>query len=582
MVVKKRVVEKSKLWIEAVLSIAFFVLIAYLSSFVFKRFDLTEEKRHTLTDTTIDVVKGLNDVVYLKIFLEGDFPADYQRLRQAVKEKLDEMRAYAGDNIQYEFINPSEAPDKKSREDMYGELVQKGLQYSALQIRNKDGVSEKIIFPGALISYRDREMPLQILQNQQRVTDAEMINRTINNLEYQLVNAIYQVRRLDKQKVAFLEGHGELSEMETKDLEVELKKYYDVDRVSIDGMVDALSRNVAGEGKRINRYDALIVAKPTEIFTEEDKYIIDQFVMNGGKMLWLIDAMQMDLDSLRATDLTMATPLRINLDDMLFNYGVRINRNLLLDRTCAPISLLTGPKGNERSELFPWYFAPILIPESSHPIVANVDPILTDFISSIDTVEAEGVTKRVLLTTSEYTRILKSPARVSFNIVAIDPDFGNSNRPHQPVGVLLEGEFTSNYKNRLPPEFYERNVLDYKEESVFTRMVVIADGDVVKNSVSPDGTKFRPLGFDPVIQRKMYGNKELLLNTINYLLGDESLINVRSRSVILRKLNDEKILKERYFWQALNIAGPIVITLLFGLGQWMWRRKRYVVKDKIK
>ena len=577
---KKRAVEKSKVWIEALLGIAFFVLLAFLSSFVFKRFDLTEEKRHTLTPTTINLVESLNDVVYIKVFLEGDFPADYQRLSQAVKEKLDEMRAYGGNKIQYEFINPSDAPDKKSREAMYGELVEKGLQYSSLQIRNKDGVSEKIVFPGALVSYRDKEVPLQILQNQQRVTDAEMINRTINNLEYALVNSIYQVQRLEKPKVAFLEGHGELSAMETMDFDTELRKYYDVDRLSIDGMVDALSRNVAGEGKRINRYNALIVAKPTENFSEQDKYIIDQFVMNGGKVLWMIDAMQVDLDSLRRTEMTMSTPLRINLDDMLFNYGVRINKNLLLDRTCAPISLLTGSKGNERSEFFPWYFAPILIPESSHPIVANVDPVITEFISSIDTVEALGVTKKIILTTSEYTRILKSPARVSFNIVAIEPDFGNSNRPHQPVGVLLEGEFTSNFKNRLAPEMYKERLLDFKESSTFTRMMVISDGDIVKNGVNPEGTKWRPLGYDPVMQRKMYGNRELLINAVNYLLGDENLINVRSRSVKLRKLNDEKLIKERYFWQSVNIGVPILITILVGIGQWVWRRRKYAVKPK--
>ncbi|NEN24324.1 gliding motility-associated ABC transporter substrate-binding protein GldG [Cryomorpha ignava] len=572
---KKRAIEKNKVWIEALLGIALFVLLAYLSTFVFKRFDLTEEKRHTLTPTTIDLVKSLDDVVYIKVFLEGDFPADYQRLSQSVKEKLDEMRAYAGDKIQYEFINPSEAPDKKSREDMYGELVKKGLQYSALQIRNKDGVSEKIVFPGALISYKNREVPLQILQNQQRITDAEMINRTINNLEYQFVNALYQVQREEKQKVAFLEGHGELSAMETKDFEIELSKYYDVDRLALDGMVDALSRNVAGEGRRVNRYDAVILAKPQEKFSEQDKYIIDQFVMNGGKVLWMIDAMQMNMDSLRTTDLTMATPLSLNLDDILFNYGVRINRNLLLDRTCAPISLLTGPKGNERSELFPWYYAPILIPEGTNPIVANVDPVITEFISSIDTVETPGVRKKVILTTSESTRILKSPARVSLNIVSINPDFGNSNRPYQPVGVLLEGEFTSNFKNRLPPDFYDAKLLDFKETSPLNRMLVIADGDIAKNGVSSDGTKFRPLGFDPAMQRKMYGNRELLINSVNYLLGDASLINVRSRSVKLRKLDDEKVLQQRYYWQAINIGLPVLIIVLFGIGQWIWRRRKY-------
>ncbi len=566
---------KGRLWLETLLGVVFFVLLAFISTFFFKRFDLTEERRHTLTPTTIDVVESLDDVVYVKVFLRGEFPADFQRLAQAVKERLDEMRAYAGSNIQYEFINPSEAPDQKSREAMYGELVKKGLDYTSLQITEKDGVSEKIIFPAALISYKDKEVPLQILQNQQRVTDAELVNRTINNLEYLFVNAIYQAQKSERARIAILEGHGELQPLEMRDLETELTKFYDVERLEMVGMVNALSRNIAGKGKRENRYDALIVAKPTEGFVEQDKYIIDQFIMNGGKVLWLVDPMAVDRDSLRNKDLTVATPLVTNIDDLLFTYGVRLNRDLLLDRTCAPISLLTGPRGNERSELFPWYFAPILIPQSSHPIVANVDPILSDFISSIDTIAAKGVAKRVILTTSPYTRILKSPARVSLNIVSINPDFGSSNRPSQPVAVLLEGEFTSNFKNRLPPEFLQQDFLDFKEKSIFTRQLIVADGDIARNPVSGDGTKFRPLGFDPVLGRKIYGNKEFLINAVNYLLGDASLINVRSRSIKVRKLDAEKTLQEGSFWQLANIIVPILFTLVIGIFTWIIRKRRF-------
>ncbi|MFT5596189.1 MAG: ABC-2 type transport system permease protein [Flammeovirgaceae bacterium] len=574
----RRTTSKSKVWVETLLGIVLLVLIGFISTIKFQRFDLTEEKRHSLTSSTIRLLEELDEVVYVKVFLDGDFPADYQRLRQSIREKLDEMKAYAGDEIEYEFINPSEAEDRKSREEMYGELVKKGLQYTALQIREKDGVSEKIVFPGALISFRDKEVPLQILQNQQRTTDAQMVNRTINNLEYSFVNAIYQVRESEPKKVAFIEGHGELSALETRSFQNELEKHYEVDRVDIGGMVNALSRNVAGEGKRVNRYDAIIVAKPTEEFTEQDKYIIDQFVMLGGKVVWMIDAMQVSMDSLLTSDVTMALPLRTNLDDLLFNYGVRLNRDILLDRTCAPISLLTGPRGNEREELFPWYYKPILIPNVSHPIAANVDPILAEFISSIDTVEAPGITKKVILSTSEYTKILKSPARVSFNIVSIDPEFGSANRPNQPVAVLLEGEFESNFANRLPPNFLNENLLDFRDKSTLTRQLVIADGDIAANPVNNDGTKFRELGFDAVLGRKMYGNTEFLVNAMNFLLGDATLINVRSRTIALRKLDDERVLQEREQWQMLNIGLPILITILFGLGQWFWRKRAYSKK----
>ncbi len=575
---KKQTGEKGRILLESLLGIVLFVALAYLSGFYFMRFDLTEEQRHTLTPTTIDLLESLDDVVYIKIFLAGDFPADYQRLQQSVKEKLDEMRAYAGDNVQYEFINPSESPDKKSREDMYGELVEKGLDFTSLQIREKDGLTEKIVFPGALISYKDKETSLQILKNKQRITDAELVNRTINNLEYEFVNAIHQVKSPRRQKVAFLEGHGELKPIETRDFQRELEQFYDVEHVEIDGYIHALSRSVAGSAQKERKYDALVVAKPTQAFTEEDKYVIDQFIMAGGKVLWLIDPMQIGMDSLRSTDMAMATPLHTNLSDQLFTYGVRLNHDLLIDRTCAPIALLTGPKGNERRELFPWYFRPVLVPTISHPVSANVDPIITEFISSIDTVESPGVQKRVVLTTSEYTRIMKSPVRVSLNIVSIDPDFGTSNRPFQPVAVLMEGTFRSNFANRMPPEFYNEKMLAFQEKSQFTRMLVVSDGDVVRNDVSPDGTKFTELGWDPVMRRQLYGNREFLINSMNYLMGDASLINVRSRSIRLRKLDSERIVSERGLWQAANIGLPILLTLLFGAVQWAWRRRKYARK----
>jgi ABC-2 type transport system permease protein len=578
MVMKKQSGERGRIVLEAILGIVLFIAIGYLSGFIFYRFDLTEEKRHTLTPVTIDLLEELEDVIYIKVFLAGDFPADYQRLQQAVKEKLDEMRAYAGENVQYEFINPSEAVDKESREAMYGELVEKGLQFTSLQIREKDGMSEKIIFPGALISYKDRELPLQILKNQQRVTDAELVNRTINNIEYEFVNAIYQIKSPKRPKVAIIEGHGELLPIETRDFQTELERYYDVEHLEIGGMVNALSKNVAGSGTRENRYDAIVIAKPIKPFSEQDKYIIDQFIMGGGKALWLIDPMEIGMDSLQSADVAMATPLNTNLDDLLFTYGVRLNKDLLIDRTCAPISLLTGPKGNERNELFPWYFRPVLIPGTNHPITANVDPILTEFVSSMDTVESVGIRKQVILSTSEYTRILKSPVRVSLNIVSIDPDFGNSNRPNQTVGVLLEGAFRSNFANRLPPNFLEERLFAFQEQGEFTRQLIIADGDIARNEVSPDGTRFRELGWDPVLKRRLYGNKEFLVNAMNYLLGDANLINVRSRSIKIRKLDDERIVAERGYWQVLNIGLPVVLTIAFGAFQWFWRRRRYARK----
>lgn len=561
--------------IELLVSITIVVLVGYISSFYFHRFDLTSEKRHTLTETTTDLMADLDDVVYVQVYLAGDLPADYQRLQQAIKERLDEMRAYSDDNLQYEFINPSASDSKTAREKMYGELIQKGLEYSSLQIRTKDGIKEQIIFPGALVSYRDKVQAVQILKNRKSASDGKMVNKAINNLEYELVNAIQQAVEPVRREIVFLEGHGELTAMQTRDLARELEASYNVGRVRLDGQVNALSKNIGSSNARKNKYDLLIIAKPDSAFSEKDKYIIDQFVMNGGKILWLLDPMQVDLDSLRSSNVTMAVARDINLDDMLFNYGVRLNHNLLLDRSCAPIKLLTGPPGNERYELMPWYFSPIIIPRTTHPIASNIDPVITEFVSSIDTVANGPDRKTILLRTSPYTRIFNSPARVGLGIVAVDMDFQNTTTPNQPVAVLLEGTFKSNFADRMAPEFLSQGIFDFTEKSDFNRMMVVADGDVARNDVSPDGTKFGPLGYDPYTRSVMYGNKEFLVNAVNYLLGDAGLISVRSRTIELRKLDEEQVLQQRSFWQFINIAVPVLLAILMGVVQFIIRKKKY-------
>ncbi len=562
--------------VQLLLSLVIIGALAWLSSAYFFRIDLTSEKRHTLTPYTIDFLENLDETIYVKVYLKGDYPAMFKKLEQATREKLYEMRAYSKGNLEFEFINPADVADEKTRNENFQKLVDLGLSYTSLQIREKDGVSEKVIFPSASVTYRLKSLPLQLLKSQERLPNQEMIQNSINNMEYELMNVFYQITSAEKPRIAFLDDYGTLDELEAGDLTRGLSDFYKVERIRLDSNISALTDRVGETNYRQNKYEALIVAKPTQPISDKDKYIIDQFVMHGGKVLWMLDGMQAHMDSLEGRDMTMALSLDLNLDDMLFKYGVRINKNLLIDRSCAPIGIMTGPMGNQQQmEFFPWYFKPLIIPELSHPIVSNLDPIVMEFVSSIDTLPRKDVRKTVLLTTSPYTRIMRSPVRVSLNIVRINPDFGNNNSPHQPVAVLLEGEFESSFKNRISPLLVKDEEFGFKEQSSPTRMLVVSDGDVGRNEVRRSRGQFYPLGFDRYAGRKMYGNREFLVNAMNYMLGDASLIAIRSRNTSLRQLDQERLLAERTLWQTLNIALPVLLIVLLGGLQWMIRRRKY-------
>lgn len=558
------------------IGLAIIVALILISGFAFERFDLTEEKRHTLTDSTVEMLEDLEDIIFVKVYLKGEYPAEFKRLEQAVRERLDEMKAYAGDNLEYEFINPSGSEDGEARNKFYQHLQDSGLQYTNITFQTKDGATEKIIFPGAIITYRDQSMPLQLLKSNERAVDPQMINNSVNNLEYEFAHIIRRVTTNDTPNIAFIHGHGESSRMETSDAEVILGESYPVDRVTIDGKLDALSFPIDDSGKRrMNKYELLIISDPDSAFSDADRFMIDQFIMRGGKVIWCIDPLGANMDSLRNQQQTMALPRELGIEEMLFQYGARLENNMLLDRSCAQIGITTGMMGNQpQIEMFPWYFKPIIIPRSPHPIVANIDPVVMEFVSSIDTIARPGIKKTVLLKSSEFTRILKSPVRINLNIVSINPDFGEKKRSYQPVAVLLEGEFESAFKNRISPVFTKEG-FQVKEKSSNTSMLVISDGDVFRNRVSADGSNYFTLGYDRYARRKVFGNREFLINAVNYMLDEASLISVRSRTIALRQLNRERVIYERSSIQTMNVILPVLFILLLGLMLTFIRNRKY-------
>lgn len=551
--------------IQLIVVLAIIIVLNFLSQFLFKRFDLTAEKRFTLSVTTKDFLKNLDDVVYIKIYLEGEFPAGFKRLRNETKEMLDEFRAYAGDNIQYEFINPSSSPDQKARNEVYQNLSEKGLQPTNLQQSNEDGNSQQIIFPGAILSYRGTELPLMLLKSQIGVAPELMLNNSINDLEYELISTIKKLQIIVKPKVAFIQGHGELAEMEVADITHSLEEYYEVKRVTLNGSLNALKG-----------YRAIIIAKPDSAFDEKDKFVIDQFIMHGGKVAWLIDPVIASMDSLSRHTETIGLATSFNIEDQLFRYGVRINTNLVQDIQCVPIPIISGYVGNQpQTRLYPWMFYPLIFQTVKHPIVNNLNAVKLEFASTIDTVGNSTIKKTVLLTTSRFSRLVNTPARINLNMAAQQPEEKLFNRSFQPVAVLLEGIFESNYKNRVPPTIAHDSLIDFKEKSVKpTKMIVVSDGDIIKNYVHKASGKIAPLGYDKYT-REQYGNKNFLLNAINYLCDDSGLLELRNKEVKLRLLDKTKLKNERTKWQLINVIMPVVLVVLMGIVLFYVRKRKY-------
>lgn len=545
--------------------LAIIILANYIGRFVFDRFDLTSEKRFSLNEATKKQLKELDDVVYVKVYLDGDLPAGFQRLRDATKELLDEFKVHGGENVQYEFINPSESPDKKEREKVYAKLTKKGLQYNNLRLTKGDKNSEQIIFPGAIITFKEKDTPVQLLKSSIGANPEVMLNNSIQQLEYQLSSTIKKMSQTRAKFIAFIEGHGEFSKFETADFQKALEEFYIVERKEINGQINALET-----------FDAIVIAGPDSAFSEKDKFVIDQFIMSGKKALWLIEPTVVNMDSIRKNNITMALPNSLNLEDQLFKYGCRVNTNLVMDLRSRVIPVVTGMIGNQpKQEFFPWYYYPMIMSRDKHPIVNNIDALMTSFMSSIDTVGSKSIKKTPLLRTSKFTKLANTPHRVSLNILRDKPKQRLFNKSHQIVGLLLEGEFESVFKNRLPPTITQNPDFKYKEKSIKpTKMIVLSDADMIKNRFNPKTKEFYAMGYDK-FTRRVFGNKEFLMNCMNYLLDDDGLINSRGKEFKIRLLDRQRISKSRQSWQILNVALPVVLILIFGGLHFYFRKRQY-------
>ena len=567
------------------ITLAVVVILNVAGSYLFTRFDLTSEKRYTLSPTTKEILNNLDDYVYFKVYLDGDFPAGFKKLRRETKEMLDEFRAYSK-YIDYEFINPAESGEEAEITETYRQLYQAGLKPTDLNVQNSDGSSKQmVIWPGALVSYRNNtEIAIELLENQVGMTDDEALNASMQNLEFRLIDAVKKVTRLMKPNIAFVEGHGELEEQDVYDITKTLSQNYNVVRLEIDGKIDALIHRTQDTTRDVSAfpsYDAIVIAKPTQAFDERDKFLIDQYIMHGGKVLWLVEPVFATMDCLQSQESTVGIEQDLNLDDMLFKYGVRLNRDLLLDLTCAALPIRTGQVGGQaRLEYFRWYYFPLLQAASDHPIVRNMNAIKSDFVSSMDaTTSADDIEQIPLLKTSDYTKVSGTPVFITLAMLRQTPDQRMFNSKGKNVAYLLKGTFSSLYANRIPQEIIDDQATDFMEVSKPTAMIVVADGDLIRNQIDIRTRKPLSLGFDQYTQIT-YANKEFIENCISYLVDGEGLVDIRSRELKVRLLDPTKVNKQRTTWQLVNTLVPIALVVILGLVMSLIRKVKYSRKTK--
>jgi len=536
------------------------VLVNQLLSGMIYRLDLTEEKRYTISEASKNLLENLEDVVYVEVYLEGNLPAGVKRLQKSVRETLEEFKVYAGPNLQFRFVDPSTAKSQKAKNEYYQSLIKKGIQATNLY-DNVDGKqSQVLIFPGALISYGDKEAGVTILKGNKASSPQEQLNQSVEGVEFELANTIKSLTESKSPKVAILHGHDELDTLHNAGLAAALMAKFKVFNVNLTNRL-----SLAG-------FDAIVLAQPRTAFSETDKFKIDQFIMHGGKAVFLVDALHADMDS-AGSENNIALPYETNLDDLFFKYGFRINRDLIIDMNAGPYPVVVGNVGeNPQVRLLPWPFFPLVNDFSRHPTVRNLDAVITRFVSTIDTTKAEGIMKIPLMSTSRYSKVMHTPVRVSINELKKDmkPEFFDAGP--QTIAWIFEGKFTSLYKNRFLPEGVDST--GFVAYGIPTKMLIVSDGDIARNEVNPKTGQPFELGFDQFTETK-YANADFLVNALTYLIDDDGIIQTRAKEIKIRPLDAVKVKNERFTWQLVNLILPIAVIIVFGLIKFFIRKRRY-------
>ncbi len=540
------------------------LLVNILASKVHSRFDLTQDNRYTLSPAAKTIIDKIESPIIIDVFLKGTFPPEFRRLQNETRQFLEEVAAY-NSNVKFNFIDPlAEGDDANSVAQEFYEL---GMTPARISVMENGKASESIIFPWAIANFNNKTVKIPLLKNKLGATDEERVNNSVQQLEYAFADAVGQLVEPKKKKVAIMRGNGELSDAYIADFIKTIRQYYFVAPFTLDSVASYPEKTL----KDLKEFDLIIEAKPTQAYSEKEKLVLDQYLMNGGKSLWLVEQTAMESDSLfNPTGSAFALPRDLNLNDFFFSYGIRINPALINDIYSAPIVLASGSGNETKFSPYPWFYSPLTTSPNSHPIINNIEAVKFEWANPID-ILGKNIKKTVLLSSSPQSKIEGTPKEISLNLLNTRPDLSTYTAGELPLAVLLEGKFKSVYKNRVKPFDLD----DALDDGKSTKMIVISDGDVIKNQLQ----KGQPLelGFDR-FTGNTYGNKEFLLNAVNYLLDDSGLIAIRSKEISIAFLDSEKTAKEREKWQILNLILPLV---LLGSGAFIFsffRKRRYLKK----
>lgn len=547
--------------VKALMALVLIVIINIIGNSIYSRFDLTKDKRYTLSEASKLTVSEVNSPLVIDVFLEGDFPSEFRRLQTETRQLLEEFNNF-NDEIIFNFINPLK--DESTRDANIQSLIARGMQPRQLNVQKNGKTSQELIFPWALASYNNNTVTINLIKNKVGVATDQLISNSVQQLEYAFADGFNKLVSARSKKIAILKGNGQLDDIYMADFLRTIKDYYFIAPFTL----DSVATNPQSTLKSLNNYDLILSAQPSQPFSEEEKYVLDQYTMQGGKSIWLTDGVFMDKDSLlNSAGQGVAIPKDLNLNDFFFKYGIRINKTIVKDMYSAPIALAIGEGSQSQIQPIQWQYSPLAAGNPDHPITKNINLIKFDFASPIDTLK-NTLKQTIIIQSSKLTGIDGVPKIIDLAEVTKSADPKLFNKGVQNLGVLIEGEFTSVYQNRVKP----LNLNEDLTKSVTTKMIVISDGDVIKNDVVKG--KPQELGFDRWTGQS-FGNKEVLVNGVNYLLDNSGLINIRNRELKLAYLNPDKIEAEKSKWQALNIILPLVLLALFGFTFGYLRRKKY-------
>ncbi|MFV0471997.1 MAG: gliding motility-associated ABC transporter substrate-binding protein GldG [Paludibacteraceae bacterium] len=552
---------------ENIILFALAIGLIWVSHYYFFRIDLTSDKRYSISKSTKQLMKNVTEPMEITVYLTGDLNPGFLRLKKATAEMIHELSMYANTPPNIHYQNPSEAESDERRKENYLEMERRGMVATSIYEKDKEGkIIQKIVYPWIKISYRGKTLSVNILKNLRGLSGEENLNASVENLEFTMIDAIRRLVNTQIAKIAFIEGHGELDEIYTYDISKTLSKYFQIDRGIIENDISVL-----------DSYRAIIIAKPLTAFSEKDKFVIDQYIMRGGRVLWLVDGVRISQESFSTQGRSPAIGLDLNLSDMFFKYGVRINPVLLEDvqSVHVPVNVASGGE-QPHFESMPWTLAPLLLTSNEHAITRNIPQVKASFCSMIDMVgDMKNLQKTLLIATSTNTHILQTPVDVSLSDIRDLKDNNYFSKAYVPVGVVLEGVFLSNFENRMPPPDIV-NPPTIKRESEPTRQIFVACGNIIKNDVERQSDSIRalPLGFDRFMNQQ-FGNNELIANAVLYLTDRDGWMNLRNRTTKWRLLNQKVVVAERAKWQTVNIVLPLLLLIMAGFAYQILRKRKY-------